>query len=415
MNPAARKTFPDLLTRGAEHDALQGIAGMISGLEESGKESASREIEIGQRIYRETVHYLPEKKILRVYMEDITEQRKAEEAQRESERRLRMITENMMDTIAITDLTGVFQYASPSFKKVAGYSPEELIGKHALLFIHPADILKVTDVIRKHISAGSSGVTEFRARHADGRYVWVESAGDLLRDENGRLTGAVISGRDISDRKAVEEQLKVSLQEKEMLLKEVHHRVKNNLQVVSSMLNLQSAYVKDGRDLRIFRDCQSRVRSMALVHEKLYRSASLSEVDFDNYARSLIGIMYSTYSIRPDLVTFSVDAAGVLLDADSAVHCGLLINELISNSLKHAFPDGRKGKVWLQMRRDAEGIEMIAGDNGVGMPEGADVSGAGTLGMQLIDSLVMQLNGTLEMDRRGGTVYRIRFKDRRAQ
>ncbi|CAJ35860.1 sensor histidine kinase [Methanocella arvoryzae] len=346
---------------------------------------------------------------MRIFIKDITEQRKLEAAFKESEKRLRMITDSMMDVVSVTDIAARYQYISPSAERVLGYKPEEMIGKPALFYMHPLDAPRVAAVIQEHLSKGLPGRIVLRFRHADGHYVWLEAAGDLLYDDEGRLTGAILSSRDISDRKAAEEQLNNSLKEKEVLLKEIHHRVKNNLQIISSLLNLQSAYIKDDRDLHIFKDCQNRVRSMALVHEKLYRSESLSKIDFGEYVRSLAGTLYNSYGATQEQIRFDLDIKDIFLDVDAAIHCGLLVNEIISNSFKHAFPGGRKGRVWVNMKEDARGIDMVIGDDGVGLPEDMDIYNTGTLGIQLVTSLAAQIGGDLTLDRSNGTVYRIRF------
>jgi two-component sensor histidine kinase len=159
----------------------------------------------------------------------------------------------------------------------------------------------------------------------------------------------------------------------------------------------------------MFQDSQNRVRSMALAHEKLYRSESLSKIDFGEYVRSLVDTLYQSYGAIQDQVRFDMDIKDVFLDVDSSIHCGLLVNEIISNSFKHAFPGGRKGRVWMEMKKDGDHISMVVGDDGIGLPPAMDVEDTGTLGIQLVTSLASQLGATLELDRSKGTVYRIRF------
>jgi PAS domain S-box-containing protein len=257
LNPAAKAAFPDLITRGNAHDLFAGLGAFVADIEHSGLRSAVREVAAGGQVYRETIHYLPETRLLRIYLKDITEQRAAERMLKETQDRLALITENMTDLIAMTDVAAVYLYVSPSCKKITGFTPEEMLGKPAFSFVHPGDIMRMAEAIREHLKTGEPGRIELRVRHADGRYVWIEAAGDLLRDGNGKIIGGVITSRNIDDRKAAEEQLKKLLQEKEMLLKEVHHRTKNNLQVIASLLNLQSSYITDERYLKIFRDSRS--------------------------------------------------------------------------------------------------------------------------------------------------------------
>ncbi|WP_424357912.1 sensor histidine kinase [Methanocella sp. MCL-LM] len=411
LNPAAKKEFPDLLRKGRKHPALRDLDRIIARFQSTGEQSVQRELEIGDLLYKESIYYLPGNQAMRIFIKDITEQRRLEIAFKESEKRLRMITDNMMDVVSVTDIAARYQYISPSAERVLGYKPEEMIGKPALFYMHPLDAPRVAAVIQEHLSKGLPGRIVLRFRHKDGHYVWLEAAGDLLYDDNGKLSGAILSSRDISDRKAAEEQLNSSLKEKEVLLKEIHHRVKNNLQIISSLLNLQSAYIKDDRDRHIFKDCQNRVRSMALVHEKLYRSESLSKIDFAEYIRSLSGTLYNSYGATQDQVRFDLDVKDIFLDVDAAIHCGLLVNEIISNSFKHAFPGGRKGRVWVEMKVDGNDIDMVIGDDGVGLPEDMDIYKTGTLGIQLVTSLAAQIGGDLELDRSEGTVYRIRLRE----
>ena len=233
-----------------------------------------------------------------------------------------------------------------------------------------------------------------------------------------------------------EEQIKASLREKEVLLKEIHHRVKNNLQVVSSLLYLQSETVADPAVLNMFQDSQHRVRSMALVHERLYQAKDLSRIDFSDYVSDLANHLLSSYSVSADRVKLELEADSVALDVDTAVPCGLIINELVSNSLKHAFPahsatkiggqelaDGQDreaqqnptasspGKIRIQLRLEAGGhLQLLVSDNGVGVPADFDIENTESLGLLLVNSLVRQLRGTLELSTAEGTEFKIRFR-----
>jgi two-component sensor histidine kinase len=225
-----------------------------------------------------------------------------------------------------------------------------------------------------------------------------------------------------------EEQIKLSLQEKEVLLKEIHHRVKNNLQVISSLLSLQSKGVEDQSALELFRESRDRIRSMALIHEKLYRSQDLARIDFSEYIRSLAAYLVRSYRGSSGPVALKVNADDVLLGIDTAVPCGLIINELISNSLKHAFPPNgdkpaavdalvdaptvKEGEIRVELCSDQDHqqqLTLIVGDNGVGFPEGLDFRETESLGMQLVNTLVGQLDGTVELYCNGGTQFKITF------
>lgn len=207
-------------------------------------------------------------------------------------------------------------------------------------------------------------------------------------------------------------QVEESLEEKNVLLKEIHHRVKNNLQVISSLLNLQSFQIKDPATVQLFRDSQNRVRSMALIHEKLYQSHDLARINFKNYIESLTNYLMRSYGAEAREVTFALEIEQISLGVDQAVPCGLIINELVSNSLKHAFPDNQKGEITIQfMKRADKQFHLIVRDNGVGFPKNIDFQKTASLGIQLVNSLVNQLEGSIELHGSGGTEFRIDFSE----
>jgi len=210
--------------------------------------------------------------------------------------------------------------------------------------------------------------------------------------------------QEIAERQRVEEQLRESLGQKEVLLHEIHHRVKNNLQVISSLLSLEAGSIDDLQTIEILQDSQDRVRSMALIHEKLYQSRDLARVDFGEYIRSLAGYLFRTYSATPGRITLNVDVRQVLLPIHTAIPCGLIVNELLSNALKHAFPDGRAGEIRVAFHSDGDGRSVLAvRDDGVGLPRDLDFLNTGTLGLQLVHTLVGQLEGDVDFDSDGGT------------
>jgi len=230
-------------------------------------------------------------------------------------------------------------------------------------------------------------------------------------------------GREIEERKKVEAELtrvnarlQASLAEKEVLLKEIHHRVKNNLQIISSLLHLQSQQVEDEALRERFREGQHRIRSLALVHERLYQSDDLARVNFADYLGSLAGYLFRAYHADASRVQLSIDVGDVRLPIHAAVPCGLAVSELVSNCLKHAFPGGRAGaiQVELQPRGEAE-VCLCVRDDGVGLPAGLELAGARTFGLRLVDALVQQLHGAAELERGAGTSLRITFPVRAAR
>lgn len=217
---------------------------------------------------------------------------------------------------------------------------------------------------------------------------------------------------ELAERQQAESKIRASLQEKEVLLKEIHHRVKNNLQVISSLLKLQSRYTQDSKTLDMLKESQNRVRSMALIHEKLYQSSDLARIDFADYMQNLAKNLLYSYSIDASAVKVEVIVDKVSLNLDTAIPCGLLINELISNALKYAFPDGRQGKICIEFSQvEGEQFLLTVRDNGIGFPADIDFRNTVSLGLRLACSLTEQLDGTIDMERNQGTVFRVKFSE----
>jgi|AGTN01.1.fsa_nt_gi PAS domain S-box len=223
------------------------------------------------------------------------------------------------------------------------------------------------------------------------------------------VSSAVAVARDITDRRAAEEHTRATLREKEVMLKEIHHRVKNNLQVISSLLNIQSEHLADSRDVELFRQSQDRIRSMALVHEKLYQTDDLAVIDFSQYVESLVRNLLMTYRGEAGNVKSHIDVAGVFLDIDTAIPCGLIVNELVSNALKHAFPGGRSGRLKVYMRPDEGNYILEVSDNGPGISRSPSAEKSESMGLQLVALLTDQLDGTMSVDTSRGTKFRITF------
>ena len=209
-----------------------------------------------------------------------------------------------------------------------------------------------------------------------------------------------------------EKQLTKSVGEKEVLLREVHHRVKNNLQIIISLLNLQSRYITDETTRLAFRESQSRVKAMALVHEKLYQSTDLAKLDLGNYLKFLGDNLFQFLGMKGRGITLTMDIQDIFLAIDTAIPLGLMINELISNALKYAFPEGRKGEISLAIHRQDHTLTILLKDNGVGIPEDFDWRNAKSLGLRLVVSLVDQLDGTIELDLSSGTAFRLVVKEK---
>lgn len=226
----------------------------------------------------------------------------------------------------------------------------------------------------------------------------------------GDLKARILLIQDITDRKQAEDRIIASLKEKEVLLKEIHHRVKNNLQIISALLSLQSSYITDDDIIKIFSDSQNRIKSMALVHENLYRSKDLEQVDFNEYINQLASHLSQSYRDLADKIDFKVNSENVYLNINTAIPCGMIINELVSNSFKHAFPDGQRGEVSIDLSSDDDGFRLVVSDNGVGIKGDLNINESKTLGFRLISTLVKQIDGRMSFDTIKGTKFEIRFK-----
>ena len=216
--------------------------------------------------------------------------------------------------------------------------------------------------------------------------------------------------RDISRRKKIEKDIKSSLEEKELFLKEIHHRVKNNLQIISSLLDLQGSYVDQKETVNVLEGSKSRVKSMAMIHDLLYQSSDLTSIDFSNYVKNLVQDLFYSYGTK-DNVKPVIDTEEVFLNIETAIPCGLIINELVSNSLKYAFQDNKSGEVFIALKLHDNGFELVIADNGIGLPENICFENIETLGLKLVDMLIKQLEGSIKLDRNGGTKFHIRFKE----
>ena len=249
------------------------------------------------------------------------------------------------------------------------------------------------------------GVLTVQSYEEDVRYG--EEEKNILEFVSAQVAAAV-------HRKQAEEQIRASLQEKEMLLKEIHHRVKNNFQVIASLLHLQSRYIQDKTALNVFKESQDRIRSMALVHERLYQSKNLAKVDLNGYIEMLAKGLFRSYGADPKRISLITEVRDIALGIDIAIPCGLIVNELVSNSLKYGFPEGWKGKGEIRIALSQKNgfIDLVVSDNGVGLPEGLDIRNTESLGLRLVALLAEdQLQGKMTLGKKKGTQFHIQFKE----
>jgi len=341
---------------------------------------------------------------------DISERKQAEEELKSSEERLKIMFEYAPDAYYLNDRKGTFIDGNIAAEEITGYKKEELIGKSFLkLKLLPTKMIpKAAKLLALNIIGKPTGPNEFVLNRKDGTQVPVEIMTYPVKIK-GKMVALGIA-RDITERKKTEEKMKASLKEKEVLLKEIHHRVKNNMQIISSLLNLQSAKIKDKNMQEIYKVSQDRIRTMALIHEKLYKSEDLASINFAKYIQSLTVHLFHSYRVNTDIVRLNTDIEDIHLDINTAIPCALIINELVSNSLKHAFPGGKRGEITVKLHSDKQGKRtLVVSDNGIGFPEDFDLQKSDSLGLLLVTDLTKQINGTIKFDRIVGVTTRIVF------
>jgi PAS domain S-box-containing protein len=327
-----------------------------------------------------------------------------------SEARYRSVVEDQSEFIMRFLPDGTRTFVNRAYCEYAARPAEQLVGENFFDALSRDNVDRVNRKLGALTPANPVATDEHQTPGTRGDIRWHQWTDRAIFDEHGTVVEYQAVGRDTTDRRKAEEQIKTSLLEKDVLLKEVHHRVKNNLQVVSSLLSLQSNYIRDPHSLALFQESQNRVRTMALIHEKLYQSDDIANIDFAAYVNNLTSFLYRSYVIDPSLVRMEVDVDATNINIDRAIPCGLIINELVSNSLKHGFPGGRAGRVVVGLHRgEDQMLLLIVGDDGVGVPDDFDERSRTSLGMQLVSSLAGQLGAKWSMDRMRGTEYRFIF------
>jgi PAS domain S-box-containing protein len=296
-------------------------------------------------------------------------------------------------------------------ERLLGWTAAEILGQPGARVFVPEDVAQGAPEHELATAARDGRAEDERwyVRKDGGRF-WGSGVMTALRSEAGALLGFGKILRDRTERRRLEERLRAALHEKDVLLKEIHHRVKNHLQVLSSLLSIRSSALEDATTLAVFHDCQARIQSMALVHDVLCESNSPAGLNLGDYIRRLAVDVFRAHTIEPGRIHMTVDAEEAWLSAEKAVPCGLILNELLSNSVKHAFPEGRSGDIHVVLRRDGEAqLTLAVGDSGVGVPEDLDVRHTDSLGLQLVCLLTEQLGGSIALERRHGSTFVLRF------
>ena len=333
-------------------------------------------------------------------------------AESHNERRFEALVEPIEDyAIFLLDTRGHVASWNAGAERLKGYKAEEIIGKHFSIFYPPEALQQAwpEHELKVATQTGRFNDEGWRLRQ-DGSRFWANVTITALKTRTGALRGFLKITRDLTERKQAEQQMKEALRREALLRREIHHRVKNNLQVISSLLFLQSSHVTDPATLEILRESQGRARAIALIHEKLYHSADLARIDVCDYVGQLARDLFHAYGVSPETVSLEIHAEGVSLGIDVAIPCGLILNELVSNALKHGLPAGRKGAICIELQPTSPGSFMLSvGDNGAGLPADFDLQTTKTLGLKLVSDLARQLGGAVAFERNHGTAVKITF------
>lgn len=334
---------------------------------------------------------------------DITERKQAEEM-------IRLAVEAAPNGMLMTDHRGIIVMINSTTEGLFGYSREELIGQ-SIDILAPDSFRKHHPEMRSHYLAHPEARAmghgrDLYGRHKSGREFPVEIGLNPIGTPQGTMVLASVI--DITERKSQEEQLKSALKEKELLLAEIHHRVKNNLQIIESLLGMQSDIVPDVTAVSVLKESQNRVKSMALIHQVLYESQDFSRVDFSSVIRNLVDNLSISYALEASRIEIAMNIEEIYLPLDTSIPLGLILNELCSNALKHAFVDNHTGKLEINfVYFDSNNLQLSVSDNGVGIPNEFDMDNTTSLGLQLIQLLSMQISAHLTIWRSNPTKFEL--------
>lgn len=332
-----------------------------------------------------------------------------------SEERLQMALAGSGDGLWDWNIATKEVYFSPRWQQMLGYEVNELPGHISTWesLIHPDDKPSHMEALALHLQDSQAPyVFDYRIKTKAGEWKWIGNYGQVVtRNEKGDAVRMSGTHKDISDRKQREQELAESLAEKNVMLQEIHHRVKNNLQVICSLLNLRTQS-SDPQIVEVMKESQNRVKSMALVHENLYNSENLSKIDLESYVQDLSENLLRSYQAKTSSTKISVAVSNISLDIDTAVPCGLIINELVSNALKYAFLPQQQGEVKISIYRAAnQDIILNIADNGIGLPPEINIEQINTMGLRMVTALIRQISGTLTVNREAGSSFMISFPE----
>ena len=369
------------------------------------KDGSKRHVEITTQLI-----VLEGKKVVMGLVQDVTDRKRVEEQLKESEERYRTLFEGSPDAVFLADpKSRKINDANSAASNLLLRSKKEIIGMHQSELHPPRMEEYVREKFDLHVrQKGSPVAVESLVIRSDEKEIPVE----VLAQKTVIAGKPVFQGifRNITERKRAEELIKTSLREKEVLLRELHHRVKNNVQVMASLLRLQTRNIKNAKMQEMIKGYLGRIHSMGLIHEKLYQSEDLARINLAQYIRRLAVHLFHTYGVNANAVELKTEIEEIFLDINKAIPLGLIINEIVSNSLKHAFPADKKGEVFITIQSaDEEKGMLTIKDTGVGIPKNVDFKNPKSLGLQLVNDLIDQIGGTLEVIREKGAIFKITF------
>ncbi len=397
------RTFP-IYNEAGEVYRIVGVAADITERKQTEQALQTAHDELEQRVHERTIELIRTNALLR---QEIKERKQIEEKLRQSEETAHALLNAYTDAALLIDIKGTILALNDTMAARFQKPAADIIGLNSL-DVFPDHIIQqgqgtVNQLLQSKQPIRLEG--KFLDQIQDNHYY-------PIIDTSGQVTRIAIYSHDITEQKLAEAQIKSSLHEKEVLLKEIHHRVKNNLQIITSLLYLQAKQVKNQQTFSMFQESQNRVKSMALIHEKLYQAPDLAHIDFGDYIRNLTNHLFRSYGVSSSYINLKIETNHILLNIDVAILCGLIINELVSNALKYAFPQEShpSGNICIGLQRDESGqITLTTHDNGLGFPAEVDFKHPATLGLQLVNNLVKQLNGTIELESNQETTFKICF------
>ncbi|HNQ13760.1 MAG TPA: two-component regulator propeller domain-containing protein, partial [Bacteroidia bacterium] len=325
--------------------------------------------------------------------------------------KLSLVAKETANSILIFDKDYKLEWVNEGFTKLTGYTFDSFVSEKGNHLYDITEVKNLPSILDQCILQGTSYIYESELKTAHGTNLFFSSTITPVYNDQGIFENLVVIDTDISTRKKIEDELKDSLEEKNSLLREIHHRVKNNLQTIISLFNLQSTYLSDEIAIKAFREGQDRIKSIALIHDRFYQSKGESKINFSEYINRLVESLEHTYQLDRNRVSVKLDCEDITLNIDTAVPTGLIINEMVTNSMKHAFPHETKGEIYLSLKSTGpESYELILSDSGIGLPYTGDLENAESLGLQLIYVLTQQVDGNISVDLSKGTKYIINFK-----